>query len=224
MEIVAVADLHGHLPVIEPCDLLVLAGDICPNFSGRASDDQLRQAVWLGSKFRTWLEKVPAARVVAIWGNHDFVGERRQLVPPDLPWTLLQDEAVTIDGLRFYGTPWTPTFFQWAFMRDEEELETSQYAKIPEGLDVLVAHGPPYGYCDQPHATLPRCGSKALLQHVTRANPRLLICGHIHGGRGAGLLPGGGEIYNVALVDEAYKPRPVYSIITIEPRTDVARA
>jgi hypothetical protein len=27
----------------------------------------------------------------------------------------LQDQACTIEGIRFYGSPWTPEFNEWTF-------------------------------------------------------------------------------------------------------------
>lgn len=222
MKIVAVADLHGYLPSIEPCDLLILAGDICPNFAGTPDKDRFRQAAWMDRMLRPWLQAVPAKTVLAIWGNHDWVGQRSGLVPDGLRWTLINDRAITIDGLRIYGTPWTPTFFNWAFMKEEEALE-AYWDAIPNALDILVSHGPPYGYRDRVSPTDVRCcGSKALLTHVTRSNPALVICGHIHGGRGEAILPVGGTIKNVAFVDEAYKPRQVPSAFEYN-RPDEAR-
>lgn len=214
-KIVAVADLHGYLPEIEPCDLLIIAGDICPNFAGSHDKDSFRQAAWLDKSFREWLDRIPAKQVIAIWGNHDFVGQHRGLIPKNLRWTLLQDNQVELNGLKIYGTPWTPTFFDWAFMDSEENLDR-RWKQVPSELDILISHGPPYGYCDKPQASLPRCGSKAMLSAVSGKNPKLLICGHIHGGRGDATLPSGGAIKNVAFVDEAYKPRHIDAAFEVE--------
>src|SRR6186997_2995362 len=115
MLVSAVADLHGNLPEVPPCDLLLIAGDICP-----VRDHGLRaQRQFLDGPFRQWLDAAPARHVVGVAGNHDFVFEQEpERVPTDLRWTYLQDESTTIAdlaGLKVYGTPWQPVFFDWAF-------------------------------------------------------------------------------------------------------------
>jgi predicted phosphohydrolase len=68
-KIIAVSDLHGALPTIPPCDLLLIAGDVAPTMN-----HSLRfQADWLDTDFRFWLESLPAQKIVFIAGNHDLV-------------------------------------------------------------------------------------------------------------------------------------------------------
>ena len=63
INIIAVSDLHARLPNIPPCDLLLIAGDICPDGSA------MTQAKWLDTSFRAWLEKIPAKEIVGIADN-----------------------------------------------------------------------------------------------------------------------------------------------------------
>ena len=203
MKLALTSDLHGYLPDIQPCDILLIAGDICPDL--RPID---RQADWLDSTFRGWLEEIPADMVVATWGNHDFIGQRGFY--PTLPWTILEDEITNIGGVSIYGSPWTPEFCNWAFMKPDEAL-ARVWAEIPSNLDILMVHGPPYGCCDMTVGG-ERCGSKSLVKRLneledTGEAPKLLVCGHIHEGRGSKKV-GSSWIYNVAFVDERYQPRP----------------
>jgi len=205
LRLAVTSDLHGHLPAVPACDVLVIAGDITP----ATQHDVEFQARWLDDAFRRWLEAVPAQRIVGIAGNHDFVFERAaELVPADLPWTYLQDTGATIGGARFWGSPWTPWFFDWAFNapRDdsEEAFLAGRYAPVPDDTDVLVVHGPPAGYGDLT-ARGARVGSAALLHLVDRVRPALAAFGHIHEARGT-WTRASSVLANVSAVDLHYRP------------------
>src|SRR5688572_7694671 len=165
MRICTIADQHGYLPTIPPCDLLLIAGDICPV----TNHTQAAQRSFLDGPLRRWLDSVPARHVVATWGNHDLIAQRApDLIPKQLRWHVLVDEAVTIEGLRVYGSPWQPEFCDWAFNLTEPQLER-KWAMIPGDTQVLVLHGPPYGYGDLvPAGSRPahRTGSPSLLKKI----------------------------------------------------------
>ena len=197
MRICAIADQHGCLPVIPDCDLLLIAGDICP----ATNHGIFFQADWLATEFRAWLSRLTMP-VVAIWGNHDFIGEQAPDLVPRLPWILLQDSAVEINGLRIYGSPWQPRFFDWAFNLDEPDLER-KWELIPEGIDILLLHGPPYGYGDWVGRG-EHTGSPSLRERIFEVKPKLAVFGHIHEGRGQ-WLENGVILANVTILDEAYR-------------------
>jgi Icc-related predicted phosphoesterase len=209
MLIAAVSDLHGNLPEVPKCDLLLLAGDLCPLRDHRPE----AQARWLDTAFRGWLEKVPARRIVGVCGNHDFVYEKLpEAVPGDLPWSYLQDSGIDWEGVRIWGSPWQPWFHDWAFNLREDELERV-WAKIPEGADILVLHGPPYGYGDgvPRGGTVEHTGSPSLTERIRQVRPKLVVFGHIHEGRGVYQL-GPTVLANVSLLDAAYRPvHPVWT-------------
>ena len=178
MKIIATSDLHGELPTIPECDLLLIGGDICPD-----GPDGF-QTNWLGGPFKRWLEQIPAREVVGIAGNHDFCFQRHLAIIKGLQlrWKYLQDESVCVDGLWIYGTPWTPRFGPWAFMNSDEEL--GRYFDNIKNVDILLSHGPAYGVLDEVgdgHA-----GSKELLKHLHKT--KVFICGHIHEGFGSDLF------------------------------------
>jgi predicted phosphodiesterase len=205
MKIVALADLHGYLPPdVPPADLLLLAGDLVPT----RNHDVLYQARWLDTDFRAWLAGLPVRKVVAVAGNHDLVFERAAyLVPPDLPWTYLQDAGTVWEGLRIWGTPWQPVFRDWAFNGTPEQLRR-RWALIPDETDVLLLHGPPFGYGDgvpERGGTVRRCGCPHLLERIAAVRPRLAVFGHIHEGRGAWQL-GPTRLANVTILNECYRP------------------
>jgi Icc-related predicted phosphoesterase len=212
MRIAAVADLHGHLPPVPPCDLLVVAGDLCPGATvpPAMAGDHDAQAAWLDGPFRGWLDAAPATAVVGIAGNHDFVYEREPArVPDGLRWTYLEDDAVRVAGLTLWGSPWTPWFHQWAFNAPQdggERFLEERYRGAPADTDVLVLHGPPAGYGDVTSAA-GGVGSTAALALVDRVRPALCLFGHIHEGRGA-WTRGRTQLANVAAVDTEIRLRP----------------
>jgi Icc-related predicted phosphoesterase len=198
MKIVATSDLHGTLPEIPACDLLLIAGDVCPVWDHKIPFQQ----EWLDTVFRRWLERSLAKVIVGVWGNHDWIGERAPELVPDLPWCVLTDEMVTAMGLRIYGTPWQRRFMDWAFNLDVPELHAKHMA-IPE-CDILVSHGPPYGYGDQ--VGIERTGSAALLNRIHQIKPKLTVFGHIHCDPGTWTRDGM-ILSNVTLMDDYYRPR-----------------
>jgi Icc-related predicted phosphoesterase len=204
MRVVTTADIHGHLPEVPPCDVLVIAGDITP----LADHEVGFQAQWLDTDLRAWLEVVPAGHVIAVAGNHDFVFERAADRVPELPWTYLRDSDCTIDGVRFWGSPWTPWFMDWAFNapRDDEaeQFLTERYATCPDDVDVIVLHGPPIGYGDRTGRGVD-AGSTAALELIDRRAAQLCVFGHIHEGRGE-WRRGSTTLANVTYVDLAYRP------------------
>src|SRR5438067_1602304 len=179
MKIDAMSDMHGQLPERVPeCDLLLLAGDLAPVDNHALA----YQAEWLDGVFRCWLRGLHARKIIGIAGNHDLVFEQEpRWVPRDLPWTYLQDDGTQWEGLRIWGTPWQPWFFDWAFNGRPDELKR-KWSLMPEKLDVIVVHGPPRGYGD----AVPRkygvenTGCPHLLERIEDIRPHLVVFGHIH--------------------------------------------
>lgn len=199
MNVVATSDLHGHLPPIPPCDLLIIAGDILP----LGVERDWPAIHWLERNFAAWLEYVPAKRVVGIAGNHDFVIERRFHDVEDLalPWIYLQDSGVEIDGVKFWGIPWVPHLFSWAFFAKRDQL-ANRYGLIPDDTDVVISHGPPYKHLDNSHS---HYGAVQANDMLARVKPKLFICGHVHEEYGSEHYLET-DLYNVAHCDITYAP------------------
>jgi Icc-related predicted phosphoesterase len=222
MRIVALSDLHGHLPEIPACDLLIVAGDVCPDRIGpaRARDHPAEQKAWFDRNVRAWLAGAAATHKVLTWGNHDWCGEACSFAA-DSPvhassrvLQILVDDgtSVPLDGaagrsLSIWATPWSNQFMQWAFMKPREAL-AAVYAAIPQGIDILVSHQPPFGHGDRyEHAgtrQVEHLGSRELLSAIDRVRPRLVICGHMHEGQGC-FDYDGVAIYNVSVVNDQYR-------------------
>ncbi len=104
---------------------------------------------------------------VLVPGNHDACFE--QLPEPALALFpaqvhVLLQEPLVLDGVRFFGSPWTPPFLRWHFMAVEERLAVLD-ASMPAAVDVLVTHGPSRGVLDPGWRTT-HAGSTALAEAV----------------------------------------------------------
>ena len=200
MRIVALSDQHGFLPDVPPCDLLIVAGDVCPDIIGpsRASQDPEQQQAWFDRHVRPWLAAAPATHKILTWGNHDWCGQLCTFdsdSPPHARTTDLQilvDDGTTVPNdeagdMTIWATPWSNQFMQWAFMKEPHELERV-YSEIPPGVDILVSHQPPYGCGDIAFDVETKrsehVGSRELLAAIERARPGVVVCGHVHAGFG----------------------------------------
>jgi len=206
MRIVAISDLHGYLPArIPDGDLLVIAGDVCPDVPGTAVPGQRHLAAqhqvnWLHEDFAPWLDRQSIRDIVMCWGNHDYAGELPAGALPPLAATILTDAATVAAGLRIFGTPWTFAVPDvWAFDVEPDQLAGVMRA-IPEGVDLLLTHSPPLYVLDR-LVSGKHVGSPALVEAVARVRPRAHVFGHIHEARGQL-----GSAYNVAILDEEYRP------------------
>jgi Icc-related predicted phosphoesterase len=177
MRIVAVADTHlFHDELVVPDgDVFVHAGDLC-----RGGD--LAELV----EAAAWIRSLPHRAKVVVAGNHDwaFVHEAPAARALFADCVYLQDEGATIDGARFWGSPWQPRFHGWAFNLSRGAELAAKWAAIPDGLDVLITHGPPAGIGDR-SSTGGREGCADLRARVALARPRLHVFGHIHEDGGA---------------------------------------
>lgn len=208
MRIVCVADTHLYehsLPPVPDGDVLVHAGDMLR----RGTMPELDRAA-------AWLHAQPHAHKLVIAGNHDWCFVRTPLparrMLEDAGVTYLQDAEVTIDGVRFWGSPWQPEFFGWAFNLPRGEPLAAKWALVPEGIDVLVTHGPPRGYGDLVQRG--REGCDDLLVALDRIRPAVHVFGHIH--EDGGLWRHGPTAVVNATTDECSRAA---TVLDYDPRT-----
>lgn len=175
MRIVAVADTHTfHRELTVPDgDVFVHAGDLC-----RRGKDlrELEDAA-------DWMHGLPHRTKVVVAGNHDWMfldaPARARAVLADRGIRYLEDSGTEIDGVTFWGSPWQPEFNEWAFNLPRGRPLAEKWALIPDGVDVLVTHGPPLGIGDA-NAYPGRHGCADLLARVRQVRPKLHLFGHIH--------------------------------------------
>ena len=205
MRIVALSDTHGMNVNVPDGDVLVHAGD----FSRFGFIEEVDETI-------EWLLSFPHKHKVIISGNHDSQMEKHSRLKDGFAFSginYLEDSSIEIDGLVFYGSPWTPRFGAWSFMKDRGDEIAKVWEKIPDKVDVLITHGPPKGILDLTAGGY-LAGCYDLLNKVLRINPQLHIFGHIHEGFGSH-DDGVTKFYNVSIRDEYYQPTRKPTIIDL---------
>lgn len=186
MIIDCIADLHGNYPKLEGGDLLIVAGDLT------ARDEAID---WC--RFFSWLDLQKYNKKIFIGGNHDNflknIAPTKDPVEVGLPlnctldFEYLCDSGTEFEGLRIWGSPWTPWFKGVnpqckAFMKSDNSL-CKKWELIPP-CDILITHGPAYGILDGvplEDGSFYHCGSKSLYNWMKHGDrPAYHIFGHIH--------------------------------------------
>lgn len=157
--------------------------------------------------FLDWYQSPQFKHKIFIAGNHDFFFEQNNaemihdIIPKEIIY--LNDSGIQIDGIRFWGSPVSPRFFDWAFNRDRGADIKAHWDLIPPKTDILITHGPPYNILDQ---TLRGdiVGCEDLFEAVERTRPRVHVFGHIHEAYGE-VEKSGTKFINASVLDVRYK-------------------
>jgi len=210
MKVTIISDthsMHSKVRFEEETDLLVHCGD----FSGYGTEQE-------AIDFIAWFKKQPFKHKIVVPGNHDFYVVKNTNLFKNLANNsnieVLIDKLVDVEGKQIYGTPWVSRYGMWAYMRDDLGwgLERT-YSMIPEGLDLLICHGPPYKILDKTDRG-DLAGSRSFRKYVFQKAPKNVCFGHIHEGYGKHEEKGI-KFYNASFLDEHYKPKnePIVIII-----------
>ena len=217
MKVCVTSDLHGYLPEIEPCELLLICGDIVSLKHQRYSKSCKQ---WYTKVFQPWIDSLPCDKVLFIPGNHEVGVEghedeyRKLFSPTNKATILLHDyyEYLSNNGVvyKIFGTPYCKIFGNWAFMRTNSDLK-KKFSEIPEGLDILLTHDVAYGYADQSlqdigYGTDTHFGTVELRDAILEKKPKFHLSGHIHTANHNLIMIGDTKHYNVSYVDETYTP------------------
>ena len=216
MIIDCISDLHGFYPKLEGGDLLIVAGDLTKR------DKPIEH-----EEFYLWLAEQDYDKKIVIAGNHDnfLVDHPDQFRLNEDGIEYLCDSGTEFEGLRIWGSPWTKTFEGMnphckAFTCDTEEELAEKWAMIPDDIDILITHSPPYGIFDSvrrfPQDIPENTGSKYLSDKFRGSTTlKLHIFGHIHehGGKSGDI--GMTKFINCSHVNERYQPvnKPVRIVL-----------
>lgn len=203
LRIIIISDTHNKRIELPPADLLICCGD-------HSSMGYARELV----AFDKWMEEIkPNYKhgILLVPGNHDWLYQREPGVAKALVPSVkvLIHEAIEIEGIKFFGSPWQPIFGNWAFGLSNKEL-AEKWAQVPDDTQVLISHAPPYLILDQldEHGSDPgaNVGDVSLALRIKELRDLKLSCfGHIH--CAANVLEQNGVTFiNAAICDEYYKP------------------
>lgn len=197
MKIVTISDTHGmHRSLKMPRgDVSIHCGDFCAR--GTLADV---------SEFNEWLGTLDYKHKLVIAGNHELCFEQNPEEAKSLITNAiyLQDSSVIIDGVKFYGSPWQPAFYNWAFNLQRGAELKQKWDLIDSDTDVLITHGPPHGYLDKTMEN-EHVGCEKLIKAVHRVKPKLHVFGHIHSGYGIDKV-GPTVMVNASSCTERYEP------------------
>ena len=175
MKIVFISDTHGQhrkLTNLPKADLIIHGGDV----SKLGKDHEVED-------FIHWFLRLDYAHKIFIAGNHDFYFE-------DYSFDFIQkkltsnchylcNNGVEIEGVKIWGSPVTPTFFNWAFNVDRGKAIEKYWNMIPVDTDILLTHGPVKGMLDRTTSNI-YAGCEDLLKTVNKLKPKFHLFGHIH--------------------------------------------
>ncbi len=180
MRLLGVTDLHDNhtalariLQQAGPVDVILLGGDLT-NFGAPGDAKRLMDLV-----------RPSGARVLAVAGNCDSMDIEQWLVDQDLS---LFCRGTVVEDVGFHGLsampPWHPGMYHFT------ETELSQSLQIGYGQiagtawHVVLSHPPPRATHVDRTQRGQNVGSTALRDFIDRVQPHLVVCGHIHEGRG----------------------------------------
>jgi predicted phosphodiesterase len=212
MKIVCLSDTHDCNAAIgvPDGDLLIHSGDA----TTRGTVDEV-------AAFIDWFGGLPHPSKIFVAGNHDWLFQKDNPCARSLAEmagiTYLEDSGMTVGGLRIYGSPWQPRFFDWAFNLDRGAGLAAKWAAIPEDTEILITHGPPHGILDE----VPRqgwtenAGCEELRVRIAELSAlKLHVFGHIHCGYGVHRA-NGVTFVNASNCDEEYRPTQPPVVIEI---------
>lgn len=200
MKIGAISDTHGilnYIKVDQQCDMLVIAGDFSPlSLQNAVSHVEKANTMrwWIRNIFIDWLAHLPAKHIIITPGNHDFVTEQdwfKEWINGVLYEMGVHDrihyicnEQITIDDVTFWGCPYSD-LPGWAWYSGGDP---KPYIP-PKGTDVMIVHAAPnhsgLGETINRFGHPANYGSDYLVNALAKCPdlPKLLVCGHIHGGQ-----------------------------------------
>lgn len=183
MKIWHISDTHGYHHLLNQpndIDIVIFSGDESNYYDVYKNEPECLN-------FLHWFGNLKIKHKIMIAGNHSsYIFHMKTKFKEWCDYyniIYLENEGVEIEGIKFWGSPNTPTFGNWYFMKDRAKMD-KHWSHAPEDIDVFICHGPCKGILDLSYNRnneLEFCGDKALRNHIlNRIKPKYFLSGHIH--------------------------------------------
>lgn len=244
------SDLHGYYPELKGGDLLIVAGDLTRDDYASSQLEFLsclqhlnyKKKILIAGNHDNWAEDIKNGNPFSHWKIEylcDSGTEFEYEEPSSTEWGANEASLSELNyekkKMKIWGSPWTKRFPGMnpkcmAFTVDTEEELEEKWKLIPDDVDILVTHSPPYGIMDQVErkyidiqGTLLKwnenVGSKSLSNKTDNLkNLKIHIFGHVHEGYGhlkEILKTPNIHLANASHVNERYEPvnKPIRIIL-----------
>jgi Icc-related predicted phosphoesterase len=205
MVIGVISDIHSYHNKIElpKMDMLIVAGD----FTAQGKPKEVK-------KFNLWLGRTNIEHIIVCGGNHEkyfdnelSLSEKKEAMSNSI---YLEDESVTINGIKFWCAPWVSAFCGMGFNKSEKQ-RLDLFSNIPKDTDILVTHTPALGildvvnnvYSDYRDFNTGCAQLKSIIEK--RPNLKMHVFGHIHEQYGQCVANGIIRV-NASVCNLSYKP------------------
>ena len=114
---------HKLLTIPENIDIVVFSGDCSNPRDPYTNEHEVKD-------FIHWFKELPIEHKIFVAGNHDTSIENKLVKKIDFSGYnihYLENDYITIDGIKFFGSPYTPNFGNWSFMKDRSKINKSSY-------------------------------------------------------------------------------------------------
>ncbi|MCM4158335.1 metallophosphoesterase [Antarcticibacterium flavum] len=197
MKVICIADTHNKQEdiIVPPGDVIIHAGD----FSEAGTKKETQE-------FLEWFASLPHKHKLLVPGNHDFYLEKHltsldKIIPAGIH--CLINTGLVINNVKFWGSPFTPGDSNWAFTKPRGREMRECWDLIPEDVELLITHTPPYGILDQLD-NKKHLGCEQLTSRLKEVKPSYHIFGHIH--HEYGIVKIKETVFvNAALLDDRYR-------------------
>jgi Icc-related predicted phosphoesterase len=186
--------------------VVLIGGDLTTAGSVKEAEEAIR------------LFQTGPGRILSVSGNMDLPQHDQMMARVGVS---LDSRGVKIDGIGFFGVSAAPVSpMHTPYEISEEEIARrieAGFLQVREcPVKVFVPHAPPYGTrVDIIHMGI-HVGSTAVRDFIEENSPAVVVCGHIHEGRGQDRLEGSRIVNCGAAMNGYFATIDIGEEITIE--------